>query len=654
MLGNFFSDKPALIDGSNIPSSKEYHRTVLSGDFIGTSIVNAGTQKANGILFLQRKKKSIQAVFPQWNVPKHLLFKAGTKFEDGSFNFPVFARPCPIKPRHGFVDSIVCKSFEELNNLSLLTVEEESKAEMLVTKPVDSYYNVILNGGVLTFAKGNDGATGGKGCNYFYISEDPLSELLQLDNTNLVADGEVPFYEFVLGKEYPLVNLVQVRSAPKTPRVKDYVPSPVLVKNIIKAEGDLLQWESLLKTVDPATTIIDHTNGSLSSHYAIHAIVNRIPIFTTYLPELGSQVEPTVQDDGITEEDKEVFYKSFVAGFSSAAKLITEAKYATNGGSPNHLMGNIIRLALATLHNYSAIAMSKDYEVLGIVLGMFCRVTFAVSMGETRYNKKNGEKDARFVSYFKKLSSDSRTGCYHFNYQESTPNILGMITTAYHIFDKLPWKTTFGGKKWASCTKSSINLFNACVNKEITLVVELFNRVINEEHNGGRYLNKVIEVSDFDQAAHTPSTYTLDNLHIIVDLLSTAWGYAKNDFDFEKESQGFKELSFELVTTKDNSIPTEDRKLSKFALPKAVDGKFSKIKVWDPVSTDWKICDLPESIPSESEDCQCETCFPSQQHSLYDVPFWIVTLDGTKIISKSKLSKLMESQGIIYPKTKFS
>jgi hypothetical protein len=643
MLGKYLSDTPAVVDFDTVTTPNEYFESLLSGDFFGASRFNPGTQKAKGVFFLQNKLKSLQNTLYYWNVPKHLLFKAGTSFDDSSFNYPVFARPCPVNPRHGFVDSTLCNNAEEVNQVSAAAYAAEKDAEILITKPVDSHYNAIINGGIITFAKGNDGATSGKGVNYFYISEDPLSEMLGLNEKKVINSEEIPFYEFVFGPagSTRVTNLVQVRSAPKTPRVKDFVPAPVVVKNILKATGDLLDWESLLKTVDPTTTIVDHTDGSLSSHYAIHAIVNKVPIFTTYVPELGSVVEPTVEDPTITEDDRQKFIQSFAGGFSSGTYLLDNNKYIGNSStSIDGLMGNIIRIALGTLHNYSSIALSKDYQLLGMVLGLFCRTAFAVSVGETRYNRKRAEKMIFSSQYYSKLPQGGRSLCYYHLFSLAATDSQNMAASAYHIFDRMTWDSSYGGKKWASCTRSAINLFNACVVGDISKVVELLNVVINENHNGGKYLNKVVGYSDFDEAANNSSVYVLKNLHNIVDILDTAWTYAKS-VDLSAKASELKVLDLTWVT------PIKAPEVLKNVWIPATSNEFL-----DTVIVNWAgvmhTVVLPNKVKNPySSECMCDTCHPSQKIKVISPPFWISLGDGTKVISKSMLNKLLEKQGVV-------
>lgn len=647
MALNPFVEKITTKNYTSNSARISYNKSFLDGGYYHTPPIPAETQKARGIFFLMNKSAVVKAAFG-WRIPKHLVFHAGEQFSDGSFNYPVFARPCPVDPRHGFVDSIPCKTAETLNALSLETLEEESDAELLVTKPIDASYSAILTDGVLTFSGGNDGATSGKNVKYFYINEDPIATAISLDPT-LLLEGEVPFYEFVMDKN-GANNLVQVRSAPGVPKCKDFVQDDVEVKTVIKAEGDLLEWETLMRTVDAATTIVDHRGGSLSSHYSIHAILNRVPLFTTYLPEIGDKLVPTVHNTEVNEEDKDSFFKSFCYGFSAGEHMMKKSQFFSDG-SARTIMKTSLQLALSCLHNFSTIVQSKDYEVVGITLGLFLRATFTVSSGETRHvgSRLNSSHDADLHKWYKEIPKNRET-CYNWVYKQSTSELLENIMVIYRMFDDVNWGSGYGGAKWASCTRSSIELFNACVTKDIGTVVALFNNVLHEEHNGGKYLNKVINVGEFDLAANDSSTYALKNMNVVIDLLSTVWEHAATVGDDNIPWEQFIAIDYESKKPKAKKASTE-KPVGRWGITKArvyIDSKGhpTKIKV-----TGNKL-DKKYTFPIEklgvtiNTMASCECC-PSEKlddwNTLLSVPYYWQIEDQT-VISKSGLNALLDAK----------
>lgn len=483
--------------------------TSLQDNFIDTFQM-PNTQKARGVIFLEKKQKEFSAI--NWTINPHLLFDAGEEFTSSSFNYPVFARPCPIVPKHGFVDSKICKDADELNDVSKTTFKVEPEGEILVTKPINATYSAIVCGEIITFGKGNDGATAGKNCNYFYLTDhDYINKTIKLDNTLLLKD-EVPFYELVFDNSTTYV--VQVRSAPKVSGVKDFIPSQITPTTILKAEGDLIEWEHLMKKVDKNTTVIDHKGGSLSSHYAIHAVINKIPIFTTKTPIVGTTYEPTAFIDKITDEDRQVFFDNFCAGFILINNFLKRRK--DKGEDIMTASGNIVKLALSALHNYTAIYLNKDYKLLGTIVGLFVRATFAVSNGESRFCKgKTGCP--------KEIDPGGRAENYQASYSRNVTEAIKRIEVVYYIFKDIYWGGGYGGPKWATCTINSINLYNACVAKDIEKVGELFNTIIHSFHNGGPYLNKIINPSFFDAFSKETSKNTLQMLPLFIDYLETMW-----------------------------------------------------------------------------------------------------------------------------------
>lgn len=494
-----------LIKQKVIVTPKEKEKTI---------IINS--QKANGVFFLEKAINSLEDlnIIPN----KHWLFNAGTLFEENDFIWPVFARPCPIVPRHGFVDSVVCNSASELNEVSKKTFEVEPEGEILIATPINCKISGIICGNSITYGPNNDGATSGKACGHFYISEDIISKKINLDS-QLIHEGEVPFYEVVFNPaDTEKTILVQARSAPGTNGFKDYIPKEITIKNIIKAEGDLLEWEDLLKKVDNTNTIIDHVGGSLASHYAIHALINKVSIFTTYLPEIGQTIQPIAIDETYTEKDKNTFIEAFQNGFNSPKHI-----FQTNNSFQE--LRDYSILALATLHNYSIIKFNKDYTLLGNVLGLFCKTAFAVSIGESRYCG-----DLKGVITL----PGGRAACYNEMKTLSNNKFLNHLKTAYYSFKKCYYSGGYGGPAWFTCTDKIVDIYNFALQGNVDEAVSNFNDVIHLNHNGGFYLNKIISKDYFDDAAKNPSEFTIKNLHKILNILKTIHDFINSKLPYDK------------------------------------------------------------------------------------------------------------------------
>src|SRR5882757_8204135 len=119
------------------------------------------TQKARGLLRLAGN------FFSHVATPEAVLQCEEDVVEDGYTDELLikglhFARPCPKRPRHGFVDSRVVKSVEELKGVVRETLKEDPEGEVMVMKFIPSRLNVVWTPSMLTVGKGHDGATCGK------------------------------------------------------------------------------------------------------------------------------------------------------------------------------------------------------------------------------------------------------------------------------------------------------------------------------------------------------------------------------------------------------------------------------------------------------------------------------------------------------------
>src|SRR5207237_6510131 len=74
----------------------------------------------------------------------------------------LFARPCPVRPRHGFVDSRKVKAFDpDVINLLKESWAEDPDAELLLTPYIPAEFSGVWRPGLLVLGPGHDGATSG-------------------------------------------------------------------------------------------------------------------------------------------------------------------------------------------------------------------------------------------------------------------------------------------------------------------------------------------------------------------------------------------------------------------------------------------------------------------------------------------------------------
>jgi hypothetical protein len=148
------------------------------------------------------------------------------------------------------------------------------------------------------------------------------------------------------------------------PQQIDSIPRPVTVSEVILAEGDLLAWETRMKHID-RNAVVYHPNGSLASHYAIHAVLNEVPVLVSREPRVGERID-------VSEVPaKTPKIGALRAGFYLATKLHVSYEVAAY-------------VMLAGCHHIAVWAGRCD-GLLGLALGFAFRLTVTAELGEMRH-----------------------------------------------------------------------------------------------------------------------------------------------------------------------------------------------------------------------------------------------------------------------------
>ena len=120
------------------------------------------TQKAQGIMAL----KTCYGIFGLRGPGTPLMVIPGSLFDCRmeKIKFPVFARPCPFEPRHGFVDShLVYDWLGVVRMLQMAADEGNGKpVELVLTPPLSGSVPAVATNAGVTWGCGNDGVTAGR------------------------------------------------------------------------------------------------------------------------------------------------------------------------------------------------------------------------------------------------------------------------------------------------------------------------------------------------------------------------------------------------------------------------------------------------------------------------------------------------------------
>lgn len=449
------------------------------------------TQKALGIHTLN--KLGIGTYYPDCisiNPPFIIRSSRGRKDLLVSKMIGKFVRPCPERPRHGFVDSRLILSESEALQIIEETRNQDKKAEFIITNKIDAEYSGIWTPGSLVIGPSNDGATQGKNC----ISI-PISGIIEEDKLfniacNMASIKDSPYIE-ILWKKYETSTredymgvkyakaLVQLRDGPEINNSdNNFIPRKIKIKNIIEVNGeDLLEWEKKTKNL-PNGTVVYHPGGSLQSHYSIHCILNDIPVIVDFKPEINKFLIPR------NNKNKPNIYK-IKQGFACAIKDDNLRYYTA------------CLAMLVGCHSISDWIGKKDF-FLGYSMGCCVRLSIIACISEFRYSKK----------------SKDRTKSRAMVYDENWKDVLSFkqrkrFLSAVNEWKSLPVQST-GGKRWYIIAEHAKNLLNCILSNDIIAALSWFNKLINLCHNGGWVFNKFLDKAELDIAAESPARTMLE------------------------------------------------------------------------------------------------------------------------------------------------
>lgn len=468
----------------------------------------AGTQKALGILqgiphLLQGTTKFRTYV----DAPDHRLVRSAADV-DKTFSYhnytvyppslPMFARPCPKRPRHGFIESRTVRTVEEIKKLMNKVLKEDPEGELLLGS---HYENVISNAvcvssGLLSVGPGNDGATGGKDSVSF-----PIAQFADetLKKKSKIRKNDALYIEAILPEHHSQWTLTQVRGGPNlSVGSEDFIPFNLVVKQVIVPCEDLLEWEKKVKKIGKGTVV--YGNGhTLASHAAVHCVLHDIPFVVSHLPKVGEKL--TVTENG--KHNRKMKRNQFRRGAYLAFSRLFPRREAYRDN-----FGDMFRFCFAVLHNWARLKESPHADwLLGVAVTMFAKLCAALVLGEYRHY----DGDIR--------NHEGRIGVYR-NVMTHTRKYVPLLHKAFKHFYTKHWNSGFGGMPWANCAWYTIEMWRSIISaynskathmssKDVARLMDIMNRTINQAHNNGWWFNKIATQEDMTFAAKHPALMAL-------------------------------------------------------------------------------------------------------------------------------------------------
>lgn len=514
------------------------------------------TQKARGIYFLRHGYfMRLRSVGVTSIGVRHRVYIYPYEYD---IIFPVFARPCPLRPRHGFVDSHQINNGRELLYFldEVKTVDPE--AEIVFMDPLHGHISAVATNAGVSWGFGPAGATEG-------------TEAQSIPTNTSVSAWHSPF----LGELMQAVGIehcmyleivehegqsccVQVRDGPAQRPVSNFIPADTEVKAVLgrsdtgehkrQLTSELLAWEALVEQRHEEVgegLIIHLPRGSLSSHFAVHGIQRGIPVITSVRqPKVGQllKAKSGVKVKPLRAED----YHDLA---DLVAYFLTQPQQfflpGTSDGDANHVVTTI-----AVLHACSIWGPTPHLLALrAFAVAMCLRYMTAACIAEARHFFSNGpgaydfkndcpeedqDEDYEYLdaNHFRDccLPWKALASRYHFYIPDSSEETSSSRSALYTVFLHVPagwigplcemaaddlaqpgWRNSFGGDSWAEAAYCNVRLFRATVEfcqspgkAKWDGVLRYLNQTINACHNMGQVLNKWCETGVFNTIAAAP------------------------------------------------------------------------------------------------------------------------------------------------------
>lgn len=468
----------------------------------GVSLTAARTQKAKGLYALA-----------QGDVAKttHMRLAAFSLAQDwpqllamwsalhGAMPGKVFVRACPVRPRHGFVDSRLVTSRKALRDLYDETLAADPLGEWLLGRMIPAESSAVITPTSIAVGPGHDGATAGTGCLTLPLARDvglrmeDMPEALQKHAA--IALPEQPYIELVMEKGELAPYLTQLRAGLATPRSMDFIPEAMVVQKVLRAEGSHLLWEKTMMDLRNGAAlaqgvVVDHVGGSMISHFTLHAVANGVPLLTSRHPRVGEHLKPT---EGATESySREHFLNGLYAYYAEKKRN----------------MRQVLPGAIYAFHQSAWLRGEASY-LLGWSIGAIHHAGVMAVSGESRHALRRGHRNAegKPIPWEEDLAAafppgKARSEIFQLLLDDParTREYLPLMTRAMRGAE---WEGGYGGSLWNLCLGATLKLDNALIALHATSdaaqaeeilgrIIGITNQLLHLAHNNGWWFNKFI------------------------------------------------------------------------------------------------------------------------------------------------------------------
>lgn len=392
-------------------------------------------------------------------------------------HFPVFARPCPVTPQHGFVDSVPARNPDYVIDVFLEAKAADPDAEVLIMPVLSARYSGVITTVGVAIGFGNAGVTSGEGMSYFVPAPASLDKRMSKIGINAKITTS-PYIEFVENDMTPC--LVQLRDGPKLVGASpDWVPKATQVKHVLRGQEigqltqrmvPLLTWQKRLEALSPEEkkgTVVNLEGMTLASHYAVQAITHEIPVITSRSVVVGDQLKPSSAMRAKAAHAPD--YREIATNLTSRLGHPLTPKY----GSDWPLAATLLVMGVAHAHATWPGGVPHLNALRGQAVALAIRLGMTVCLGESRHYREQctpSGKDLPFLPIHLGTigvgpewveggeSNVSRNKIFDWGLTCDLHTAAVWTVYALEMFNANGWHSNFGGVKWARIAAYTLDL----------------------------------------------------------------------------------------------------------------------------------------------------------------------------------------------------
>lgn len=483
------------------------------------------------------------------------------------------ARPCPVTPRHGFVESRIVKTIGDLRAVCEETTLADPRGEILLMPLVENHdYSAVLTDQGLSIGTGRDGATAGKDAQLVPC----ISNIAQWIDTIL---GEVreyspngyqpvtrsryigytpsparqPYLELVGGtivqaRYGPLPELGAIAYHPQgeSRAIFHFIwePSTTMLADFALFETTLKETIKRAKDFDGVGNrllCLYLPHGTLSCHAAVQGICYGAAVVT------GEEKPREGEYFTFPSLDKQKYPLAFFHSEMQKGLSIGRATELGEHATRSHA----VTWAAAVIQGMAGVPLTpQSAKFLGTAATILLRVGLMACFGEHRHFKSHdaycdaqtpiGPLTPSMKSPWKHKQVKSSRDTYYTSTSRSSVlsektlhTLLGKVLAIESDFDECQWQSMMGGKAWGVCTRSVRQLLaaymrlafrpnppvyaneikmNGHMMNELRAAVAAANYLLTVSHNNGKCLTKFVTKSTLDGVTLAPGLYLMHPL----------------------------------------------------------------------------------------------------------------------------------------------